>query len=126
MINHLINLLIYILFRYILYQLNYHNFLDILNIIELYCGIISIIIFNYNVNNIKIIRKNGTKSYILIGERILYSIYSFLIGSCKIFIIFYNSINYLHILYLNENPINFGFIGKINEINIENLDKLFI
>jgi len=66
-------------------------------------GVINAIIFNYNINNIDVIRDNK-KTKLLISERLMYTISAFFIGPFK----FPLYIDYIYIKLLNQNPENYG------------------
>jgi len=68
-------------------------------------GFVNSILFNYNINNVDIIRKENIKTKLLISERLWYSAWAWWIGPFKIPIY----LDYIHIKLLNENPENFGY-----------------
>lgn len=84
-------------------------------------GMINMTLFNYKMSNINIIR-NKKKTKLLIGERIGYSIYAFLIGFIKL----PSFINYMHIKLINDNPENYGYKVISNKEIEENSISLYV
>ena len=68
-------------------------------------GIINALIFNYNINNMDIIR-NDKKTKLLITERFQYSFIAMTMGWLKL----PTYINYINIKILNANPQDYGYI----------------
>ncbi len=68
-------------------------------------GVINTIIFNYNINNVDIIR-NEKKTKLLITERFIYSFLAFNVGWIKI----PTYINYINVKMLKENPEDYDLI----------------
>jgi len=67
-------------------------------------GFINAILFNYNINNVDIIR-NNVITKLLISERLMFSFYAVLIGPFKLPLY----IDYMYIKLLKENPENYGY-----------------
>ena len=67
-------------------------------------GIINALIFNYNINNIDIIR-NEKKTKLLMTERFQYSFIAMTMGWLKL----PTYINYINIKMLNANPQDYGY-----------------
>lgn len=68
-------------------------------------GIINTLLFNYNINNVDIIR-NDKKTKLLATERFQYSILALTVGWLKLPVF----IDYINIKMLKENPKDYGFI----------------
>jgi len=82
-------------------------------------GIINIIIFNYNIHNVDIIR-NNKKTKLLPSERLVYSLCAFTVGLIKIPIY----IDCIYIKLIKGNPEDYNLIKFPNkEIDYEDIFK---
>ena len=74
-----------------------------IQVITIGSGVINTLLFNYNMNNTKIIREKK-ETNILISERFFMSLGSFCIGFIKI----PKFIDFIHIKLMKENPKDYG------------------